>query len=130
MPAAQRATIRELVPLLFVADIQRSLAFYRDRLGFAVMANWELAGKLAWCRLARRVGPDARASRGRGWPRRGRGHGVAFYFICDDADAMHAELLERGLRLEPPQLAHYGMKQVFVPDPDGYSLCFESPTAA
>ena len=53
MPPVQRATIRELVPLLFVADIQRSLAFFRDQLGFEVTASWELAGNLAWCRLAR-----------------------------------------------------------------------------
>jgi hypothetical protein len=27
-------------------------------------------------------------------------------------------------------VADYGMKQIFVPDPDGYTICFESPTDA
>jgi hypothetical protein len=31
-------------------------------------------------------------------------------------------------RLE--RLAEYGMKQLFVSEPDGYSICFESPTDA
>ena len=25
-------------------------------------------------------------------------------------------------------VAYYGMKQLFVPEPNGYSICFESPT--
>jgi glyoxylase I family protein len=55
---------------------------------------------------------------------------VAFYFVCDDAESMHAELTARGLSLDPPTVAYYGMKQLFVPEPDGYALCFESPTGA
>ena len=61
-------------------------------------------------------------------PPEGRGRGVSFYFVCDDADMMYAELSDRGLQLEPPSAEYYGMKQLFVPEPDGYSICFESPT--
>ena len=57
-------------------------------------------------------------------PAEGRGRGVAFFFICDDADAIHAELSGRGLHPAPPQVAFYGMKQVFLKDPDGHELCF------
>jgi predicted enzyme related to lactoylglutathione lyase len=53
---------------------------------------------------------------------------VIFYFVCDDADQMHAELTDRGLTLAAPKTAYYGMRQVTVPDPDGYVLCFENPT--
>jgi len=56
------------------------------------------------------------------------GRGVCFYFICDDVDATYAELSARGLELEAPRVASYGMKQLFVPEPDGYAICFESPT--
>jgi hypothetical protein len=62
-------------------------------------------------------------------PAKGRGRGVIFYFVCDDADAIYAELSSRGVQLNPPTIAFYGMKQVFVPEPDGYSICFESPTS-
>ncbi len=63
-------------------------------------------------------------------PAQGRSHGVSFYFICDDTDVLYAELSARGMQLPPPSLAPYGMKQLFVPEPDGYSICFESPTEA
>ena len=56
------------------------------------------------------------------------GRGVAFYFVCDDVEQLHAELSSRGIQLDPVTVAEYGMKQLFVPEPDGYSVCFESPT--
>jgi uncharacterized glyoxalase superfamily protein PhnB len=120
-------TIRELVPLFFVESIESSVEFYRDRLGFEVALTWEPEGKLGWCRLER----DGSAVMlqqvcEEDGPAEDRGRGIGFYFICDDADAIHAELTERGLNLAQPHVAFYGMKQVFVTDPDGYRLCFES----
>jgi glyoxylase I family protein len=130
MPLTERtAVVRELVPSMFVQDIARSLVFYRDRLGFAVARTWESEGKLAWCRLQR----DSSAvmlqqSTEEDGPAEGRGRGIGFFFICDDVSAIYTDLSGRGLRVDPPQIAFYGMKQLFVKDPDGYELCFESPT--
>lgn len=119
--------VRELWPLLFVQDIERSLTFYRGRLGFEMIGEAKASGKTFWCRLQRGGASimlqQAEAEDG---PAEGRGRGVAFHFVCDDAKAMHAELTARGLKLDPPTIAEYGMKQLFVPEPDGYAICFES----
>lgn len=118
--------VHEVVPLIFVADISRSVAFYRDQLGFVIEAAWEPGGKLAWCRLER--GGSAimlQQATEEDEPAAGRGHGVGFFFLCDDADAMHAEVTALGLSLDPPKSAFYGMKQFFLTDPDGYKLCFQ-----
>jgi uncharacterized glyoxalase superfamily protein PhnB len=128
MTASNPAKVHQLWPLLFVQDIDRSLVFYRDQLGFALARRADDAnGKLFWCRLERGGASimlqQADAEDG---PAEGRGRGVAFYFICDDADAMHAELNSRGMQLDRPTIAYYGMKQLFVPEPDGYAICFES----
>lgn len=121
-------TIHELVPLLFVQDIDRSAGFYQEQLGFELVNSWKPAGKLAWCRLERAGSAimlqQAEAEDG---PADHRGHGVGFFFNCGDVDALHAELIQRGLQLNPPQVAFYGLKQVFLLDPDGYELCFQSP---
>ncbi len=128
MPLAPAtATIRELVPLLFVQDILRSAAFYQERLGFELTQKWEPDGKLGWCRLAR----DGSAvmlqqANDEDGPAVGRGRGVCFYFNCDDVQAIFAEFTERGLTIQPPAAAFYGLNQVFVTDPDGYALCFQS----
>ena len=122
------AAVRQLVPLLAVQDIQRSAEFYRDRLGFALTGKAENEGKMFWCRMER--GGSAimlQQAEDEDGPAKGRGRGVSLYFICDDADAVYMELTSRGLQLSPPSVAYYGMKQVVVPEPDGYYLCFESP---
>jgi uncharacterized glyoxalase superfamily protein PhnB len=123
----QSATIQDLIPLLFVEDMDGSLAFYRDQLGFDVAEKWEPEGKIAWCRLVRGGATlmlqEACEEDG---PAAGRGRGVGFFFHCDDADTVHIELCAKGLLLDPPTTAFYGMKQLFFKDPDGYELCFQS----
>lgn len=127
MPPPQQTEVRQLWPLLFVKDIAMSVQFYRDQLSFTLVRQADSQGRMFWCRLQRggaslmlqQAEPEDSAPEG-------RGRGVVLYFICDDVDALHAELTTRGLQLEPPIVAYYGMRQLFVPEPDGYSVCFES----
>ena len=129
--ARARAAVSELVPLLFVEDTGRAVAFYRDTLGFEMTGSWEPEGKLAWCRMRRggAVVMLQQACPEEDGPAAGRGRGVEFFFTCDDADAVFAELAAKGLKLKPPEVAFYGMKQLFLKDPDGYSLCFQNPVS-
>ena len=32
-----------------------------------------------------------------------------------------------GVRVEPPRVAPYGMRQLYFSDPDGYGICFQWP---
>lgn len=124
--------IQELVPLLFVDDVTRSVAFYRDLLGFELTQKWEPEGTLSWCRLEReraalmlqRACPDEDGTAEE------RCRGVGFFFLCEDAQDMYDELVAKGLDLEPPQVAFYGMNQLFLKDPDGYDLCFQNQVVA
>ena len=121
------ATVRELVPLLFVDDMAQSLEFYRERLGFGLVNQWEPEGKIAWCRLERNgIAIMLQQACEEDGPAAGRGRGIGFFFNCDDADTMYAELCASGVKLDPPKLAFYGMNQLFLADPDGYELCFQS----
>jgi predicted enzyme related to lactoylglutathione lyase len=124
------AVVRQLWPLLLVQDLERSVSFYRDRLGFALVDQAFARGKLFWCRLEREgAALMLQQAEEEDGPAGERGRGVAFYFVCDDAQAMHAELTSRGWQLAAPTTACYGMVQLFVPEPDGYVLCFESELA-
>lgn len=128
--AVATAKIRQIWPLLAVSDLARSIEFYRDQLGFQLAEEAKANGQIFWCRLERDGAclmlQQACEEDG---PSEGRGRGVTFYLVCNDADLVHAELHARGWQLAAPTLAYYGMKQLFVREPDGYSLCFESPTA-
>jgi len=122
--------VRELVPLLMVQDLAVASNFYRNVLGFQFTGRWEPGGQLAWCRMERDGTPIMlQQAEDEDGPADGRGHGVTFYFHCDDVDAFHAEVTSHGLNISSPELAFYGMKQVFLSDPDGYSICFQSPSS-
>ncbi len=130
--------IRGMAPLLQVFDMPASIAFYRDVLGFEVVTtspprnghfDWallrlngvELMLNTAYEQDSRPPKPD---------PARIAAHGdTAIYFGCPDVDAAYAHLRSRGQSVKEPKVAPYGMKQLYVHDPDGYNLCFQWPAA-
>jgi glyoxylase I family protein len=40
-------------------------------------------------------------------------------------EAAYQELRGKGVRVKEPAVTGYGMKQMYVHDPDGYALCFQ-----
>lgn len=127
----RRSTIRQLWPLLAVQDLERSIRFYEGLLGFSVVGRADIDGRVFWCRLERGgASLMLQQADDEDGPANGRGRGVALYVVCDDVERLRAEFTSRGLQLPPVSIAEYGMTQLFVPEPDGYSLCFESPTEA
>lgn len=129
--------IRGMAPLLQVFDMPTALRFYRDALGFEVVGSSGDGDQSGWI-LLRRAGveimlntayeADSRPPR----PDRTRiaAHAdVGLYFGCQDLDGAYADLVAKGVAAEPPKVAPYGMKQVYVTDPDGYVLCFQWPAS-
>jgi glyoxylase I family protein len=121
------------VPLIQVFDMPASVAFYRDLLGFQVVAqsrsgddfDWgllrlghvELMLNTAYEKAERPPAPD---------PARTSAHAdTSLYIGCPDVDAAYAYLRDRGVEVQPPTVASYGMKQLSIKDPDGYLLCFQ-----
>jgi hypothetical protein len=47
------------------------------------------------------------------------------YIGCPDVDAAYRFLSEKGLDLKEPHVAWYGMKQLYLSDPDGFGICFQ-----
>jgi glyoxylase I family protein len=61
-------------------------------------------------------------------PSRIAAHADTFlYFSCPDVDEAYVYLKAKGVSAEAPKVAYYGMKQLYLKDPDGYSLCFQWP---
>lgn len=129
--------VKGLAPLLQVFDMRVALRFYRDGLGFAVTGtspalsadpdhvNWcmlDLDGATIMLNTAydpedQPASPDAA---------RWSGHqDTCVYFGCPDVDAVYQYLLSKGIQVNPPKVAPYGMKQLSLTDPDGYGLCFQ-----
>ena len=127
--------IKGMTPLLQVFDMATSLKFYCDVLGFEVVTtdantvapnhNW------VWLRLN---GTDLMLNTAYEYekrplsrnPRRVAAHSdTALYFAAPDVDGVYAHLRAKGIPVKEPKLAPYGMKQLYIRDPDGFGLCFQ-----
>ena len=120
--------VRAAYPLLYVADMERSLAFY-EQLGFTLTERWDPDGQLAWCSLAmegaqimlQRAEPDDLVALAKGKS------DVALFFLCEDVDRLYEKFQDRGADVPAPTEAFYGMRQLTLEDPDGRRICFEHP---
>jgi glyoxylase I family protein len=124
-----------LTPLIGVFDMPRSLAFYRNLLGFSVVsASPEVETKEGrfchwmWLRFG---GADIMLntlydSNERPLQEPEKTHKDAVFYIgCPDVELAYQELTGRGLKAERPKMAPYGLKVFSVEDPDGYTIVFQ-----
>ncbi len=117
-----------VVPLLWVEDMAISMAFY-GRLGFETVDTWEPDDRPMWCSL--KFG-DAelmlQQSEGEidSKERKSRVREIELYFICNDVERLYQSYASDGLNVSKPRTAFYPMKQIFLRDPDGRTLCFET----
>jgi catechol 2,3-dioxygenase-like lactoylglutathione lyase family enzyme len=75
--------VKQAVPFLSVADIQASLRFYVDALGFTMTKQWIDDGALRWCWLEH--GTAALMLQQFKTRPENPGAGVTLFFICNDA---------------------------------------------
>jgi len=126
--------VRQAVPFFNVTNLDASLRFYVDGLGFVITRRWEPEGILRWCWLelgAVSVMLQEYWTNGRpgGAPAGPLGQGVSIRFMCGDAIAVYQAARARGL--SPARLfVGNGLWVTSLVDPDGYRLDFESPTNA
>lgn len=90
--------VRQAVPFFGVANMERSLAFYCNGLGFTLKNSWNPQGRIRWCWLDRgetsvMLQAYLEGKRPEGTP----GLGMSICFMCEDAVAMYRETQARGL---------------------------------
>jgi lactoylglutathione lyase len=127
--------VKQAVPFFMVTDIEASLRFYVDGLGFVMTKAWrpkDAGGRIEGCWLE--LGNAALMLQGYGRrqtsiviPEGPLGQGVSICFMCADAIAIYHEVTARGIAARRPFVGN-GLWVTSVQDPDGYRLDFESPT--
>jgi catechol 2,3-dioxygenase-like lactoylglutathione lyase family enzyme len=126
---AQKPTYKGMSPILIVADLDRSIAFYTGVLGFRVQFRYEefYAG-IARDGYSIHI-KQATPPPGERELKRSNGH-VDIIFSVAGIDALYNDLSGAPLQLvQPLRDMPYG-REFYVSDPDGYVIAFISLTSA
>lgn len=120
--------VEQAVPFFMVTNMEASLRFYVEGLGFEMTKKWLPERKIRWCWL--QLGGAALMLQEYlkdNVPEGKLGQGVSLCFQCKDALALYHAFTSRGIQARNPFVGN-GMWVTFAIDPDGYKLDFESPT--
>jgi uncharacterized glyoxalase superfamily protein PhnB len=125
--------LSRMVPMLHVSDIERSLAFYRDALGFCLASPESAVEQWRWAHIRSggvelmlaeglEDGPIREpGATGDDWP-------AIYYFYPDDVVGLHAALRAKDIAVGDLCVTFYRMKESSCLDPDGHMLSFGQET--
>jgi catechol 2,3-dioxygenase-like lactoylglutathione lyase family enzyme len=127
-----RDNVKQAVPFFMVKDIDSSVNFYVNGLGFSMTESWVDQGKLKWCWLvidnaALMLQEFRKETVNADWPEGKPGDGIEIFFICEDALAIYEQITLNGILAAEPFVGNK-MWVVSLKDPDGYKISFESFT--
>ena len=130
--------VKQAVPFFGVTNMESSLRFYVDGLGFKMKNYWiperaedQPDGRIRWCWL--QLGDAAimlQEFRPQNRPKETLGTGASVSFMCEDALALYREFKSRGVQTRKRPFVGNRLWVVPVTDPDGYHMEFASPTEA
>jgi len=119
----------ELSPAFTVNDLNRSLAWYQDVLGFKTDERWEQDGKLMGVSL--KAGGVTLMIAQDDWKKgRDRKKGEGFRLYCatkQNVDVLAKKIEARGGKLDsPPTDQPWGTRDFGLTDPDGFKITIGS----
>ena len=130
--------VKQAVPFFGVTNMEASLRFYVDGLGFKMKHTWipnreedKPDGRIRWCWLE--LGEAAimlQEFLPERQPKEKLGTGTSVSFMCEDALALYHEFKSRGIQTRKCPFVGNRLWVVPLADPDGYHIEFASPTDA
>lgn len=121
-------------PLIQVFDMELSLRFYCDGLGFTVTdkapadePDWVML-KLGENILMLNTAYEKETRPAKMDEHRIKTHSdLTFYFTCNDINTAHKNLLTKNINASNPFKTVYGWDAIAIKDPDGYIVCIHCP---
>ena len=117
-----------IAPQLLVDNLQQSVAYYRDQLGFRedfVYESFYASVSRDGLPIHLKCTPKTVADRAH----RKQGEHLDAFIAVTGVEALHEELRSRGVRIiKPLQARPWGHTDFYVEDPDGYIICFSEDT--
>src|SRR5450759_5029659 len=99
---ASAANVTSVAPMLLVTNMEKSVAYYVNGLGFTIINTWMPDGNLRWCwmelgaaaLMLQQLRPSDRDQMGMNPT---MGAGAALYFQCQDAVVIYRQAIAQGL---------------------------------
>ena len=125
--------LKQLIPSLGVADIERSVDFYREYLGFDIAHSHEERGSLVWCHMKsggadlmlQQLADDQmerlQANGKRCW---------VMYVAPEDIHEVHRRLRRADYKVNDIERTGYDTEECYLEDPDGYELWVSAPLSS
>ncbi len=126
--AAPAFEAQSLAASLTVADLNRSVAWYRDVLGFKVEREYSPRGRVIAVALSAGSVEILLNQDDGAQGERVKGQGFSLQFTtAQDVDALAAAIQSRGGVLDTPPTDFAGRRAFRFHDPDGFKFVFSSP---
>ena len=122
--------LTKLTPNLVVADVERSLVFYRDVLGFSLVTTVPDAAPYVFAIVAsgdvhiNLNAPEPAIAEYPAFAGRPIGGTLTLFIDIDDVRAAHEELQGKVSIVMPLITQWYGLTEFAFTDPDGYILTY------
>jgi catechol 2,3-dioxygenase-like lactoylglutathione lyase family enzyme len=126
----QKLRARTMSLSLTVKDLQKSIVWYRDQVGFHMDRSWDVDGKMAGATmLAGDVRINLNQDDGKKGPGRAMGQGFSIHLSTgQDVDQVAAAIERRGAKLDDgPSDRPWGVRSFYLTDPDGYRFGIQRP---
>lgn len=125
-------TMKDMVVMLICDDVQESIEFYTNVLGFSVVNRMDTVGRTGWASLSNGgvqlmlASPDYIPE-----PQKseGRYSQAMYYFYPEDVESLRAEIHRRGVAATDLTTRFYGMTEFEMLDPSGHVLVFGQETS-
>ena len=124
--------IRNVIPMLATGDMEETVRFYRDALGFDLRDRFESGGRTWWCEMMRdghvlmftahEVDVDAPGAR------MGFRQTSINVYLDSGIEDLHARLKRGGYTVSEMRVTFYRIREFDLTDPSGYTVLIGQPT--
>lgn len=115
----KRAGVRQVIPVIGVADACRALEFYVERLGF--QKQYAVGDPATYAVVSR----DGQIIHFRNSDEPSSKNDLGLYIWVDGLDSFYEECLQKGVAItEPPTTQSYGMREFSLSDVNGIRVTF------
>jgi catechol 2,3-dioxygenase-like lactoylglutathione lyase family enzyme len=109
--------------MIYLKDVGRGIAFYKDWLGFKVIEDFRHEGKSVYARLQAPGGDGTIALHQAGPGASVASDGVRLYFEVRDLDGFCQRMRNRGFVFtQMPQMMPWGWRHAYLNDPEGHEM--------